>query len=695
MSLLHTQSNVSETKVRSLGPFLMKPTQSSMGFWVCFPDSPDNIKVEVEIFSATQTFPKVAFTRLEGSIYGIWLAESSDILNSDSLYSYRLILNDKKFESELKDEDFKFRTLADDKKKNFEFALISCNGIEEFEKHNTKGNAWAMWERLLTEADSNSDLRLLILGGDQVYMDKTFEPIKKEFKGKSKDVIREKILKTYFKYWGDPSYSKLMASLPSLLMWDDHDLIDGFGSRPEQYEDGSGNEYVSWNDFRKTLTRAFYEFQACRNPGEVSATGPFSFSKRIGKLGFSVLDLRSERNAIIKRLLKKPHKKQIEEEIFRMIDDGASSIHLVSPVTLARMGGPIESTIGKTSNYLWRLSQNLSFGFESEKIRTYVLLFFALLSITLVNTKLLGSYGYVPAIATFLFSFFNIIWDFQQKISNFSKKATWTFRLANASYALIVLGYFWIRMDISIFFKIETLYEFRDNLLKALWYNWVLLSCIIASTLILLHSKKTTKNLFKYVGAALAVISFLIFFWKGLPVRNPSFSSLAKLFPIFYLQILGIGFYLMALLEANGVIDTISGLDDDLKDAWSSDTNQDELIWLSSLIRKIQSRGARVFFLTGDIHTGGISRITTSGNFSNEINIVSQVVSSPIGYVPMANLVEKFTSESSVSEMKAAGLKSYNLFYKCQRNFVILSAIGSQIEARFYFEDIDIGRAHV
>ncbi len=148
----------------------------------------------------------------------------------------------------------------------------------------------------------------------------------------------------------------------------------------------------------------------------------------------------------------------------------------------------------------------------------------------------------------------------------------------------------------------------------------------------------------------------------------------------------------LSLLEAIGAIDLVADLDDDIKDSWSSETNRKELIWFYDLLSMIQSKGIRPVILAGDIHTGGVSKLSVDRNFTDKEKVIYQLVSSPISYVPMASLVEKLTSSSFVNEMKLEGksLFSYNLFYMCKRNFTVItpSSSSNALEADFYFEDL-------
>jgi len=162
-------------------------------------------------------------------------------------------------------------------------AYVSCNGFSSADgMKRLPKPANAMWEDLLCNHDKahrprnyaldseqrwheprshdRGDLRfhLLMMGGDQIYLDSIWEeiPALKDWIGRSRDEqVRFKPSATLIKsiedyyftlyvrrwavsrngVWGSsPSAhhnaAAAMASIPTLMMWDDHDIFDGWGS---------------------------------------------------------------------------------------------------------------------------------------------------------------------------------------------------------------------------------------------------------------------------------------------------------------------------------------------------------------------------------------------------------------------------------------------------------------------------------
>jgi len=166
-------------------------------------------------------------------------------------------------------------------------AYVSCNGFSDpavMRKLIRKSNA--VWEDLLYSHDRDLRLRqgdqatklldkeqlwheqrvhekglqrfhLMLMGGDQIYFDSIWEdipqlkewvalPRKEQLAFKVSPALERRIESYYLKLykerwlpkgrsaWSDPEPSldagAAMASIPSIMMWDDHDIFDGWGS---------------------------------------------------------------------------------------------------------------------------------------------------------------------------------------------------------------------------------------------------------------------------------------------------------------------------------------------------------------------------------------------------------------------------------------------------------------------------------
>jgi hypothetical protein len=93
-------------------------------------------------------------------------------------------------------------------------------------------------------------LDLLLHIGDQVYGDETFQQALYLLNGRSRGtaVQERKILELYRQLyrwtWGFPSTRAVLAAVPNLMIWDDHEIRDDWGSNPADRDPNSPEQYV-------------------------------------------------------------------------------------------------------------------------------------------------------------------------------------------------------------------------------------------------------------------------------------------------------------------------------------------------------------------------------------------------------------------------------------------------------------------
>lgn len=191
-------------------------------------------------------------------------------------------------------------------------AFCSCNGSEEgdFDRPETLPDRNAMWLDL-HRAHRNRPFHLLLQGGDQLYADKVWEkaaPLAALMRERryrrqrapfDRDMARavgDFYFERYALVWSQSGTAEMLASVPSLMMWDDHDIFDGWGSHPPQWQGSSIYQGV----FRQAAEQ-YRLFQFGMRPGEAIAglttdrarhTG---WCHRIGDIGIVAPDLRSTR----------------------------------------------------------------------------------------------------------------------------------------------------------------------------------------------------------------------------------------------------------------------------------------------------------------------------------------------------------------------------------------------------------------
>ncbi len=658
-----------------------------MGIWISTPGSSAKT-VEVTLDGTSKP---LSFSPLANSHYGVWNVDITG-LAPKTKYFYQIWIDGVAQSFEAEPKDFNFSTLGEAPS----FVFMSCHGIDEYEKVNykQKEKAWDMWGRLLEALDADPEIAYAILGGDQVYMDKEFEA-KRDFKDdeSDQDEIRKRIFSVYKKYWSNPLYRKVFFRIPAFLMWDDHDLLDGFGSRAEQFGRNK-KERDKWQRYRKYLAGAFFEFQASRNPGALTKpNGPYSFSFKQGATGFVMMDLRSQRNSAAGALFDDVHRNDLTKSVDDMLAQKVRSIIFVSPVTLTRMGGPTEQGIGQLANALGELSSIVTRRKTNHGLKP---VFWGLLSaVSLFSAQMLyqGKAGYLSTILALLLCILLALYNAFTPSKNILGRQL---KFWHWIYAVVIVGIvaamaWW---DWSLLGK-NFEKEIVISILNTLEFIWPTLALLLVALMSfswggVKDRNRQDRKWSKRLGAILSILLIFNVFWTGLPERKDVLVKFVLL-PNLVMQVFGLFCFMLAALEALGIVEEIAGLDDDLKDSWSSQTNAHELAWFRQLLHKVQSAGVKVTILAGDIHTGGISKLSFDKDFKKPHEIIAQVVSSPMSYVPMAGLAEKLTSGASVSSLIEGhdGLYAYNLFYRSERNFVVVRPkADGRIEVDFHFEDV-------
>ncbi len=196
-------------------------------------------------------------------------------------------------------------------------AYASCNGFSDptLMKKVPQPNAlWARLGRLHAGADrvgeqSYGPLHLLLLGGDQVYSDAMWAvipelkawcalPRDKRYKAAFSASLRRKVeayfSRIYLERWSQPEVAAALARLPTVMMWDDHDIMDGWGSYPQEQ-----HSCPVYQGIFEVARAAFALFQrqvlGALPPATLPGQDHHNSACRIGELGLLVLDMRSER----------------------------------------------------------------------------------------------------------------------------------------------------------------------------------------------------------------------------------------------------------------------------------------------------------------------------------------------------------------------------------------------------------------
>lgn len=131
-------------------------------------------------------------------------------------------------------------------------AFVSCNGQEHADAERPAAERNAMWSRLAREHDA-APFAILLHGGDQLYADEVLQSHSAlahwaecaraddavhRFSADMREAAEHHYFQGYLTLYARPEIAYLAARVPSVMMWDDHDILDGWGSLPEKLLDG-------------------------------------------------------------------------------------------------------------------------------------------------------------------------------------------------------------------------------------------------------------------------------------------------------------------------------------------------------------------------------------------------------------------------------------------------------------------------
>lgn len=187
----------------------------------------------------------------------------------------------------------------------------SCNGFSSQKVMKGVDVKNQMWLEMAARHDDQSPYHLMLLGGDQVYADSIWEvvssiktwnalPNAKADKAPFTKTMNSQVEKFYFdlytERWAQPEVARMMASIPSISMWDDHDIFDGWGSYPSKRQNCAVFQGIG-----AIAKHAFCVFQQHLAP-ETAKPAPylapdhgFSIGHIVGRTAILCLDMRSER----------------------------------------------------------------------------------------------------------------------------------------------------------------------------------------------------------------------------------------------------------------------------------------------------------------------------------------------------------------------------------------------------------------
>jgi phosphodiesterase/alkaline phosphatase D-like protein len=328
--------------VTMLGPFLGHVTTNSVKIWLHL-ERGDTSKVYVTLHPSDYDAGPVATIVLNLTSANLFTAcEIVTGLKADTRYFYKLWTNEERSDSlpleGLEARELQFWTLSEDPDEQIDFVVMSCHNPTVARADGYGGfGVWADLPQIIAR-ESNSKVRFALLVGDQVYGDDWQDRLLAE---ETEEGRLRLYLEAYRQFWGDIHYRRVMCRLPAVMIWDDHDITDGWGSRTDGFVGATSEFKPEWRRLFDAAFKSFSIMQASRNPAPLAddPTEGLDFCFRVGQWGFVFLDLRTNRNLRLKRLHTDAQFKRVRD----WISDNKREMHslfVVSPVVFSH-GSPV------------------------------------------------------------------------------------------------------------------------------------------------------------------------------------------------------------------------------------------------------------------------------------------------------------------------------------------------------------------
>lgn len=223
-------------------------------------------------------------------------------------------------------------------------AYASCNGFSDLKLMNTTPDPYAVWDQLL-KMHRDQAFSMLLMGGDQVYADSIWTvvptlkewnalPLEEKIKRKASKLMIDQLdrfyCELYCERWKQQPVATALATIPTVMMWDDHDIIDGWGSFPAKLQ-----ECAVFQAIYAAAAKHFELFQlrgAAHNQSRIAHQGSnvhYSLGFTFREQTIVALDNRSERT--IERVMGQIHWNEINAFVDR-VREGDLLVMVAVPV---------------------------------------------------------------------------------------------------------------------------------------------------------------------------------------------------------------------------------------------------------------------------------------------------------------------------------------------------------------------------
>lgn len=283
-------------------------------------------------------------------------------LEPNTRYYYGLFPSNDSQSWELGQEEIlSFQTFPDQDPRELTFGIYSCHMPYQGKKLVNL----ELWESFYQEL-KHHQARFIIGMGDQVYVDgkdrlsiwSWLKKVKRQ--NPTYDDMVSWYRDIYRGYWGIEPLQRVLRSFPTYMIWDDHEIFDGWGSYTEselvaqvsnswQLENAQKNLHLARAMF-KAATQVYEEYQHSHNPPTVEPgqqnLNQFDYSFNYGSYGFYILDMRGHRdfNRQEFRILGRSQWRRFESWVSSQDRDNSQILLIVSSVPIVHLNTLVVNT---------------------------------------------------------------------------------------------------------------------------------------------------------------------------------------------------------------------------------------------------------------------------------------------------------------------------------------------------------------
>ena len=324
----------------ALGPVVGHTDETSTRIWIQVVDDPKHYKLRVYDVGLFD------FASTEGNVreFRTAIATATGLL-PDVRYRYAVLRHGRV----VAETRASFRTMPPrGSMGSVLFCAISCS------KHKQDG-AWNEFAAFVREARPH----FILMMGDQIYADEDKPNVFAEHFSSAPADRRQALVDKHELTWGRPVVQEVLANYPCYMMWDDHDIRDGWGSVASdsptllaRYPRGR-EIFEKHNAYFEDCRDVYWHFQACHNPLSVPGEKPpnvvegppfpgerraMPFAFRCGRLVVLVLDSRGARD-VFRPAQEMPilgaEQWTYIEDVIASLDPDVEALAIVTPTPIA------------------------------------------------------------------------------------------------------------------------------------------------------------------------------------------------------------------------------------------------------------------------------------------------------------------------------------------------------------------------